>query len=279
MAKLNPFRFSTKYDDDETDFLYYGCRYYNPSTGRWPSRDPLNEPGFLQLANNHSDDKTALDNNANLYRFIGNDPTSQMDPFGLWGTDVHHRIVEDWLTDPKYKNYPCGCCTIDVISLIEHGSDDVDGVGVWGFPTFGWGDAQSSKYAYRHAMRSPTETVAQAQKEYDSFVQQQLVYARLWAQKKDCFSIKQALRSLGKAYHSISDSYSPAHTGFQIWWDSKNGPPQYGGFFGWLFGFVLVHEDSEDMSVYNRVGRQVPKQVAAQLQSDLDSILSQCGSK
>jgi RHS repeat-associated protein len=46
MAKVNPFRFSTKYDDDESDFLYYGYRYYNPSTGRWPSRDPLNEPGF-----------------------------------------------------------------------------------------------------------------------------------------------------------------------------------------------------------------------------------------
>ena len=35
MARLNPFRFSTKYDDDETDLLYYGYRYYNPSTGRW----------------------------------------------------------------------------------------------------------------------------------------------------------------------------------------------------------------------------------------------------
>ena len=35
MAKANPFRFSTKYQDDETDLLYYGYRYYNPSTGRW----------------------------------------------------------------------------------------------------------------------------------------------------------------------------------------------------------------------------------------------------
>ena len=35
MAKANPFRFSTKYQDDETDLLYYGYRYYNASTGRW----------------------------------------------------------------------------------------------------------------------------------------------------------------------------------------------------------------------------------------------------
>jgi RHS repeat-associated protein len=43
MAKLNPFRFSTKYQDDETDFLCFGFRYYNPSTGRWLSRDPAEE--------------------------------------------------------------------------------------------------------------------------------------------------------------------------------------------------------------------------------------------
>ena len=33
MAKVNPFRFSTKYQDDETDLVYYGDRYYNASTG------------------------------------------------------------------------------------------------------------------------------------------------------------------------------------------------------------------------------------------------------
>jgi RHS repeat-associated protein len=41
MAKANPFRFSTKYQDDETDLLYYGYRYYNASTGRWITRDPI----------------------------------------------------------------------------------------------------------------------------------------------------------------------------------------------------------------------------------------------
>jgi RHS repeat-associated protein len=41
MAKANPSGFSTKSRDDETDLLYYGYRYYNPSTGRWLSLDPL----------------------------------------------------------------------------------------------------------------------------------------------------------------------------------------------------------------------------------------------
>ena len=45
MAKVNPVCFSTKYTDRESDLLYYGYRYYNPSTGRWLNRDPLQEEG------------------------------------------------------------------------------------------------------------------------------------------------------------------------------------------------------------------------------------------
>ena len=43
MAKVNPFRFSTKFHDDETDLVYYGYRYYNAGTGRWIGRDPVLE--------------------------------------------------------------------------------------------------------------------------------------------------------------------------------------------------------------------------------------------
>ena len=57
MAKSNPFRFSTKYADDESDLLYYGYRYYKPSTGTWPSRDQVGERyeiNLYQFANNSS---------------------------------------------------------------------------------------------------------------------------------------------------------------------------------------------------------------------------------
>jgi RHS repeat-associated protein len=64
-AKLNPFRFSSKYTD-ETGLLYYGYRYYAPSTGRWLSRDPIEESG-----------------GRNLYAFVGNNPVKFSDPLGL----------------------------------------------------------------------------------------------------------------------------------------------------------------------------------------------------
>ena len=53
MAKANPFRFSTKYQDDEADLLYYGYRYCNASTGRWLSRNPIAENGGLPATNPH----------------------------------------------------------------------------------------------------------------------------------------------------------------------------------------------------------------------------------
>jgi RHS repeat-associated protein len=66
MAKANPFRFSTKYQDDESDHLYYGYRSYNPSTGRWLNRDPIEEKGDLIL-----------------YAFSHNNPVNYIDLFGL----------------------------------------------------------------------------------------------------------------------------------------------------------------------------------------------------
>jgi RHS repeat-associated protein len=49
MAKANPFRFSTKFRDDESGLVYYGYRYYSPTTGRWLGRDTSGEQAALCL--------------------------------------------------------------------------------------------------------------------------------------------------------------------------------------------------------------------------------------
>jgi RHS repeat-associated protein len=49
LAQHHPFRFSTKFTDDETWLVYYGYRYYDPMWGRWLNRDPIEEEGGLNL--------------------------------------------------------------------------------------------------------------------------------------------------------------------------------------------------------------------------------------
>jgi len=75
MAKANPFRFSTKYQDDESDFLYYGYRSFNPSSGRWLNRDPMGERG-----------------GRNLYGFVAINPLSRIDALGLYAFDMEVKV-------------------------------------------------------------------------------------------------------------------------------------------------------------------------------------------
>ncbi len=79
-ANSNPCRFSTKFTDDESDFLYYGYRYYNANTGRWPNFDPIGEPGFELLRTGLA---SPLVGGPNRNLLVGNDPLNRVDPFGL----------------------------------------------------------------------------------------------------------------------------------------------------------------------------------------------------
>jgi|GEM_PF-2787027 len=65
----------------------YGYRYYNPVTGRWPSRDPIQESGGL-----------------NLYGFVGNDGVNSWDYLGLAEPDL------DLLSDEAKDRIIRACC-------------------------------------------------------------------------------------------------------------------------------------------------------------------------
>jgi RHS repeat-associated protein len=64
-ARANPFRFSSKYQDDESDLLYYGWRFFTPARGNWISADPLGQTA-----------------DRNLTAFARNDPNNRFDPDG-----------------------------------------------------------------------------------------------------------------------------------------------------------------------------------------------------
>ena len=48
-AAAKPFRFSTKYTDNETGLVYYGYRYYASQPGGWPNRELIGEIGSVGL--------------------------------------------------------------------------------------------------------------------------------------------------------------------------------------------------------------------------------------
>jgi RHS repeat-associated protein len=79
-----PFGFSTKFKDEDIGLIYYGYRYYSPTTGKWVNRDPLYEKapvdhanGFI-FARHHNHNRSSL-----LYAHNANDSINHYDILGL----------------------------------------------------------------------------------------------------------------------------------------------------------------------------------------------------
>ena len=49
-----PIQWSSEYNDEETNLVYYNYRYYNPTDGRWTRRDPLDSSYLILKGNSYS---------------------------------------------------------------------------------------------------------------------------------------------------------------------------------------------------------------------------------
>ncbi|MBY0516991.1 MAG: RHS repeat-associated core domain-containing protein, partial [Bacteriovoracaceae bacterium] len=63
---INPFYYTSRELEPELGIYYYRARYYDPSTGRFISEDPIGFAG----------------GDYNLYRYVGNNPVKDIDPLG-----------------------------------------------------------------------------------------------------------------------------------------------------------------------------------------------------
>ncbi|MCG8409634.1 MAG: RHS repeat-associated core domain-containing protein, partial [Phycisphaerales bacterium] len=110
----NPFRFSTKYWDDESEFYYYGYRYYSPQLGRWLNRDPIEEAGGNNLV------EFVWGNPINLIDVLGREPVIFVNgkpPGTPPSTDIASRLCDvsqGWEVNQEVNT-----------------EDDVDGDWVW----------------------------------------------------------------------------------------------------------------------------------------------------
>ena len=92
----NTYKFSTKPQDVETGYYYYGYRHYDPSMGRWLNRDPLGEFDMS---------KSELDSfirylkslngftQSNIYAFIQNEALNNFDILGEKKWKQYIRVV------------------------------------------------------------------------------------------------------------------------------------------------------------------------------------------
>jgi RHS repeat-associated protein len=82
-------RFHGEQRDQETGYYNYGYRYYLPELGKWPSRDPIEEMGGV-----------------NLYGMVGNDAKNRMDYLGqytltdAWESLINNRVKPQGPPDP-----------------------------------------------------------------------------------------------------------------------------------------------------------------------------------
>ena len=120
MAKANPCRFSTKYDDDESDLLYYGYRYYKPSTGTWPNRDPAADNAFAaQYSYLYGADEIAMSRLALAalqppYDFNKNAAIEHFDLFGLESVTI---TVTTVIRPPDFES---GVKSIHSLTVDDH---------------------------------------------------------------------------------------------------------------------------------------------------------------
>jgi RHS repeat-associated protein len=205
LAKLVPVRFSTKYQDDETDLLYYGLRYYSLTLGGWASRDPLTDQSPLLEGPDPADDddKPSFEPESAPMRFVNNNPISSYDAVGLWpssspflgfflgGIPLTHQ-------NANQRELPISS---DEMIMVNEASKFVD-------------TSQDAADSYMHAMRDGTahqpDSVARAKA--NQFVREHLSKA------EDFLCICQehpydALWEFGLALHTVQDSTSPAHNG------------------------------------------------------------------
>ncbi len=83
-AQANPWRWASKYLDDETGLYYFGLRYYDPVTGQWLSREPMGEGESV-----------------NLYSYCHNDPVNRVDVLGMSEASFNEEML--LLATPEFQ--------------------------------------------------------------------------------------------------------------------------------------------------------------------------------
>ncbi|TAN61679.1 RHS repeat-associated core domain-containing protein, partial [bacterium] len=163
-----PFGFAGGLYDQQTKLTRFGARDYDAETGRWTTKDPI---GF-----NGGD--------TNLYGYTANDPVNFVDVRGLFIGPWHSLITFSAMVASGYDLY-----TAAFTAGANFGADFTKG-------------SQKPENANQHGMATPKQTVEEAIKGNEKFVNEQLA--------------KGDLIGLGAALHATEDPFAGGH-GYKTW--------------------------------------------------------------
>ena len=121
MTTAHPLK-SPKTQAFEGVVMYYGYRFYDPETGRWPSRDPLGEMSFFDAYASNEVRGLGLvesemiireledESRGNIYAFLRNAPLNAYDKHGL-GRKIVGAMIGHWsVVIDKWKYNKDKCC-------------------------------------------------------------------------------------------------------------------------------------------------------------------------
>ncbi len=235
-----------------------GRRYYDPRNGRFVGRDPIEEKGGLNLYGFCGNEPV------NRYDILGNrwqygsgadeeEWVPDVDDFDIWRA---HDAILDALRSPRGfldpENYivqyssrtvsagpvvifqPVHQIAIDraLGSLSEADREVLRAMQVFADSK----EFQTPEMSFRHGMRDgrvdsnnqPVQTVEQARSLANTFVRDGIIEAQRLNREGNRDS---AMRVFGIVLHTLQDSTSPSHTGFQPW--GEPGQVQTGASHVW----------------------------------------------
>jgi len=219
------YKFTGKERDLETGLDNFGKRYNASSMGRFMSPDP--SPKGVAMGDPQS---------WNLYSYARNRPTRFVDVGGNWATDVHAQIVTYALQ---------GYMSAGELAALRNEQYVMD-------------KDQKPADQYKHAMRTPGQSVDAETNEMWNFVASKMQQAQQGV-SGGTFTAA-GLAALGDAIHTVEDYTSPMHT-------SASGEPMvwYGALHG---GLAHWEGEASPMADWSRIGEAVRLTMAAFMQAN-----------